>query len=195
MRRRAFTLIELLVVIAVLAILAGLLFPVLAQVRESARQTRCRSNLRQIGLAVAMYRDDYSGAIPLRLSAIHPTYVRDGRIFLCACDPQNGIHDGNEFFEGNRYLPTGLSYDYLPNWRMAWNVGWWNPPPGHGDGKWGDQTPIIECPWHWARVWDKSAHENRPGARGWMFVLTSGGSVRRRRVEEPLASFTPERLR
>jgi prepilin-type N-terminal cleavage/methylation domain-containing protein len=195
MVRRAFTLIELLVVIAILALLAGLLFPVLAQVKEHARQTHCRSNLRQIGLAIAMYREDYSGAIPLRLSAIHPAYVTEPRLFLCPTDPARGLHDGNEFLEGNRYLPTGLSYDYPPNWRPAWNVGWWSPPPDHGDGKWGDLTPICECAWHWARGWDKNAQGHRVGASGWMFVLTSGGSVRRRRVEEPLAAFTPERLR
>jgi prepilin-type N-terminal cleavage/methylation domain-containing protein len=59
--RRAFTLIELLVVMAIIAILAAVLFPVFARTRESARTTQCRSNLKQIGLALAMYRDDYDG--------------------------------------------------------------------------------------------------------------------------------------
>jgi prepilin-type N-terminal cleavage/methylation domain-containing protein len=194
MPRRGFTLIELLVVIAIIVLLAALLFPVLAMVREQARQTRCRSNLRQVGLALAMYRDDY-GAVPPRLSTLAAGYISDPRIFLCPSDPEHGLHDGNEFLEGNRYLPSGLSYDFLPNWRPAWNVGWWNPPPAHGEGKWGDLTPISECAWHWARVWDKNAQDHRAGARGWMFVLTTGGSVRRRRVEEPLAAFTPEKLR
>lgn len=57
--RRAFTLIELLVVIAIIAILAAILFPVFAQVREKARQTSCLSNLRQVALAMQMYGQDY----------------------------------------------------------------------------------------------------------------------------------------
>ena len=58
-KRAAFTLLELLVVIAILALLAALLFPVFVSSREKARQTACVSNLHQIGLALAMYREDY----------------------------------------------------------------------------------------------------------------------------------------
>jgi prepilin-type N-terminal cleavage/methylation domain-containing protein/prepilin-type processing-associated H-X9-DG protein len=61
---RGFTLIELLVVIAIMAILAGILFPVLASARESARCTRCISNLRQLSMALQMYASDNDGAIP-----------------------------------------------------------------------------------------------------------------------------------
>src|ERR1043166_5016509 len=57
--KSGFTLIELLVVIAIIAILAAILFPVFARAREAARKTSCLSNLKQLGLAAQMYKQDY----------------------------------------------------------------------------------------------------------------------------------------
>ena len=63
-RRLGFTLIELLVVIAIIALLAALLFPVLASVREKGRQAACSSNLRQIGFALAAYVVNWDDTYP-----------------------------------------------------------------------------------------------------------------------------------
>ena len=63
-RKSAFTLIELLVVIAIIAILAAILFPVFAQAREKARQTSCLSNMKQVGLGMLMYVQDYDENYP-----------------------------------------------------------------------------------------------------------------------------------
>jgi prepilin-type N-terminal cleavage/methylation domain-containing protein/prepilin-type processing-associated H-X9-DG protein len=63
--RKGFTLIELLVVIAIIAILAAMLLPALSVAREKARQTVCKSNLKEIFLAMEMYKNENDGYYPL----------------------------------------------------------------------------------------------------------------------------------
>ncbi|HCA45853.1 MAG TPA: hypothetical protein DEP45_00465 [Armatimonadetes bacterium] len=73
--RRGFTLIELLVVIAIIAILAAILFPVFARAREKARQTQCLSNLKQIGLGILMYAQDWDEVLPRSAQYTAPDVV------------------------------------------------------------------------------------------------------------------------
>jgi prepilin-type N-terminal cleavage/methylation domain-containing protein len=91
--RRGFTLIELLVVIAILAILAAILFPVFAKSREEARQTACLSNLRQIGMGIKLYEQDWDEELPSRLlddnaKGAVMNYARSERLFICPSDPE-----------------------------------------------------------------------------------------------------------
>jgi len=93
-RPKGFTLIELLVVIAIIAILAAILFPVFAQARAKARQASCMSNMKQLGIAVLMYGQDYDEMYPLGTpynwnfcwpSLVEP-YVKDIGAFRCPDD-------------------------------------------------------------------------------------------------------------
>lgn len=186
--------LELLVVVAIIAVLAGLLVPVLWAARAAARRTACIANLRQVGIAVRLYRQDYD-AYPPRLSTLASGYLGDVRLLICPSDNAKGQHAGNERLEGNQYLSSGVSYDYVPRWFRALQLGWWNPPPNFGDGRWDELTPLADCQWHWATVFRPESWDNDPGARGWTLILTAGGSVRKIRVEDPVDDFTPEKYR
>jgi prepilin-type N-terminal cleavage/methylation domain-containing protein len=192
--RYGFTLIELLVVIAIIILLTAILLPVFSGARAMARRTACVSNLRQIGLALNLYRQDYE-ELPPHLSRIDANYVKEPRIFVCPSDANAGMHEGNERMEGTLYLPSGVSYDYVPRWIVAQELGWWEPPPKFGRGKWDDLTPVAGCQWHWARTFNANWNRNQPNARGWQLILTMSSSVRKVRVEEPVEEFTPEKYR
>ncbi len=121
--KKAFTLIELLVVIAIIAILAAILFPVFGRARENARRSSCQSNLKQLGLGVMQYTQDYDErympVITYRRAdgavggyndggwgAIIQPYVKSTQLFQCPSEPSPPA----PFFP---YAPAGTgSTDY-----------------------------------------------------------------------------------
>ena len=96
--KSAFTLIELLVVIAIIAILAAILFPVFARARENARRASCQSNLKQIGLGIMQYTQDYDEKYPARYTdnetnswrRISFPYVKSTQVYSCPSNVRNG---------------------------------------------------------------------------------------------------------
>jgi prepilin-type N-terminal cleavage/methylation domain-containing protein/prepilin-type processing-associated H-X9-DG protein len=129
--RRGFTLIELLVVIAIIAILAAILFPVFARAREAARATSCRSNLKQLGSALAMYNQDYDELVVQSFQyysnaadlvwwpdLIRP-YAKNEQIALCPSVPSTRLaaHNCTNWRRPAGMLPATVCADYtIPDW-------------------------------------------------------------------------------
>jgi len=161
--RRGFTMVELLTVIAIIAILAGILFPVFATVRRNVHKATCTTNLHSIAQGLKMYKDDH-GAYPEALFGfvdgasgqgqevpfLFPQYVKTKEVFRCPLaqfqmnNPQTvrGNHPiPNDLFRKypNRAYPVWDSYDgqFEPpnsqNYVVKYVRHWSGPRTGFGD--------------------------------------------------------------
>jgi prepilin-type N-terminal cleavage/methylation domain-containing protein/prepilin-type processing-associated H-X9-DG protein len=127
-KSRSFTLIELLVVVAIIAVLVALLLPALQVARERARQLACLSNLKQIGIAVTMYPDDFGGWALCAQPKPRPPgasfmsgyaweilcecgYIKNPKVFLCPSEP-DALLKWDRLNYGVNYFTFGYSFDY-----------------------------------------------------------------------------------
>lgn len=101
-RKRGFTLLEMIAVTGVLALLIGILLPVVTRSAARARQTKCKSNLRQFAVALNVYRADHRGANPDWLSTLYPEYIDTKALYICPAD-RSGGRDGGKPGPGDRY--------------------------------------------------------------------------------------------
>ncbi len=120
-KKKGFTLIELLVVIAIIALLAAILFPVFARARENARKSSCANNLKQIGIGIAQYTQDFDEQFPWRNYAvlrwqqvIYP-YTKSVQIFRCPSNTAGtNVVTAAATVDGVSYPAIPRSYGYNP---------------------------------------------------------------------------------
>lgn len=159
---KGFTLIELLVVIAIIAILAAILFPVFGRARENARRSSCQSNLKQIGLGMLQYAQDYdeqfastqygptgnnehwysdNSNIYKWMDAIYP-YVKSEQIFDCPSSAASGTASGaTRKYIYHRNLPNscaggggGYPNDCMSYGSYGLSQAYWDSSSNGGSG-------------------------------------------------------------
>ena len=166
--RRGFTLIELLVVIAIIAILAATLFPVFARARENARRASCGSSLKQIGLGLLQYSQDYDeklvrawyggngdsdGGVRYKwMDAIFP-YVKSETVFNCPSHSKysltfTGPGGPYKFRTANRYGSYAI------------NASYWGEPDFEQSpaGEWSTSLADVQDPAGCVWIGESSAH-------------------------------------
>ncbi|RMH07047.1 MAG: type II secretion system protein [Armatimonadetes bacterium] len=173
MTQKALTLLELLTVIAILLLVAALSLPALRAARYRGHDAVCISNMRQILMAVGMYRSDYHQEFPKMLNRVLP-YVRTQTIFHCPVDKEGGIAVTKEI----ERIPQ-LSYYYVGMYTLFPEFLTYAPPldPNHG---------VIACVWHPISNWNSWSPFTAPFVRRGLL----DGSVQTVRKRKP----TPDEL-
>lgn len=175
-----FSLVELLVVVAIIAILAGLLFPVFATARRKGYEANCISNLRQIGMATNMYLEEY-GAPPWWFHNLHPKQVTASDIFTCPADAWSDSEGG--YAVG---LMMGALQSMRPNEKVVPDFPFSYCDFGFHQTDWAfmaasDERGILACALHGTQMGQGSP----PLFHGKVLRLAASGRVFARQAKHP----------
>ena len=146
-RKTAFTLIELLVVIAIIAILAAILFPVFARARENARRTSCLSNMKQMGLGIAQYTQDYDSIYPMATNGAYVQWYDAVDPYIKSGQKSAGLSYGKEGLWRCPSFPSpdyGQAQQYGANYDMFVNN--WGKNPTDSGFRTPENETIIDSP-------------------------------------------------
>ena len=167
-RQRGLSLAELLAVIVILGITAALMFSVFAKAKAKAKEPPCASNLRQIGIALELYRGDANGEYPLFFSDLAAASPDIKPALVCPADVGTGANG----FETVR-TKTKASVFYWPPYPEGFREAILAADPGHG---------VAFCVLHGRHLPSTGTDDPRLNTTGLVVRLSSDGSIKRAHV-------------